>query len=140
MAEERKTGAAIAFVDIDDFKRFNIECEHQAGDRVLQFVVSALIKYSGGIVGRIGGDEFVFGIENVSGDLEEMLKRLTEALDQGFFSKEAGRKISVPCSIGMVIAKGKALSYSSMLHQADEAMYEAKRKRKNGYKIIELLR
>lgn len=137
-AEERGSRVAIAFVDIDDFKQFNTEYGHQAGDRVLQFVASSLIKYSGKAVGRIGGDEFVFGIDHAPGDLEEMLKQLIEALSQGFFSKEAGKIISVPCSIGMVIAKGKALSYSYMIHQADEAMYEAKAKGKNGYKIVEL--
>lgn len=138
IAEENEGEVAIAFVDVDDFKYFNTKYGHQQGDRVLQFVASTLEKYSQGAVGRIGGDEFVFGMEDTSVNLEEMLKQMIEVLNQGCFNDDTGIRIPVPCSIGMVVASGEGLSYSLIIQQADEAMYEAKRGGKNGYHIVRI--
>lgn len=135
-AREQHTKVAVAFLDIDDFKGFNTDYGHMAGDRVIQFVASVLEKNCGAIVGRNGGDEFLFGIGDVGEDgLEKMADKLLANLNEGFYCKEAGKKLSVACSIGIVIAEGDDLSYSSLICSADEAMYQAKYDGKNAYLI-----
>lgn len=135
-AREQHTKVAVAFLDIDDFKGFNTDYGHMAGDRVIQFVASVLEKNCGAIVGRNGGDEFLFGIGDAGEDgLEKMADKLLANLNEGFYCKEAGKKLSVACSIGIVIAEGDDLSYSSLICSADEAMYQAKYDGKNAYLI-----
>lgn len=135
-AREQHTKVAVAFLDIDDFKGFNTDYGHMAGDRVIQFVASVLEKNCGAIVGRNGGDEFLFGIGDVGEDgLEKMADKLLANLNEGFYCKEAGKKLSVACSIGIVVAEGDDLSYSSLICSADEAMYQAKYDGKNAYLI-----
>lgn len=135
-AREQHTKVAVAFLDIDDFKGLNTDYGHMAGDRVIQFVASVLEKNCGAIVGRNGGDEFLFGIGDVGEDgLEKMADKLLANLNEGFYCKEAGKKLSVACSIGIVIAEGDDLSYSSLICSADEAMYQAKYDGKNAYLI-----
>lgn len=67
--------------------------------------------------------------------LEKMADKLLANLNEGFYCKEAGKKLSVACSIGIVIAEGDDLSYSSLICSADEAMYQAKYDGKNAYLI-----
>ena len=49
-----------AFLDIDNFRDYNTLYGHQEGDRVIRFVASILKENIDGIVGRNGGDEFLF--------------------------------------------------------------------------------
>lgn len=60
-ARRRDRGAAVVFMDIDNFKAFNDSLGHSAGDRVLQTVANQLRLMTDrvGIVGRSGGDEFM---------------------------------------------------------------------------------
>lgn len=44
----------------------------------------------------------------------------------------------VPCSIGIVSARGASLDYANLVQKADEAMYRAKKAGKNTFYIIEL--
>lgn len=135
-AREQHTRVAVAFLDIDDFKGFNTDYGHMAGDRVIQFVASVLERNCGAIVGRNGGDEFLFGIGDVGEEeLEKMADKLLANLNEGFYCKEAGKRVSVACSIGIVIAEGDDLSYSSLICGADEVMYQAKYEGKNAYLI-----
>lgn len=137
-AQERGTTAAVIFVDIDDFKKYNTLYGHQQGDQVLRFVASVLQEYSGGIVGRNGGDEFVFGADNFTdaSEVEERIIKILEILNVGVLNIETGERMSVSCSIGVVVAQGQNLSYSSLVRMADEAMYEAKQEGKNTYRMI----
>lgn len=129
----------VGFVDIDDFRDYNTNYGHLEGDRVIQFVASVLQEEIRGIVGRNGGDEFVFCILNAEDlkTVEELIKRVLKRLNAGILSREAGRRLSVPCSIGIVADRGSHLSYSALMRAADEAMYTAKEKGKNTYYLID---
>ncbi|HTE22083.1 MAG TPA: GGDEF domain-containing protein [Candidatus Limnocylindria bacterium] len=57
----RKEGsAALALVDLDDFKGYNDTFNHSAGDRLLRAAGDSLLRHirPGDVVGRLGGDEF----------------------------------------------------------------------------------
>lgn len=44
----------------------------------------------------------------------------------------------VPCSIGIVSARGDTFDYANLIQKADEAMYRAKEAGKNTFYIMEL--
>ena len=60
LARRRKTGFAVLFLDLDDFKSINDGRGHAAGDQVLQAVAGVMTKTlpDAYAIGRIGGDEF----------------------------------------------------------------------------------
>lgn len=131
---------AVAFVDIDDFKDYNTKYGHLEGDLVLQFVASVLEKYCGGTVGRNGGDEFLYIVDSVTdiNELRQKADKILKRLSQGYFSREAGGSVPVPCSIGVVVAGGEKMSFGEILSNADRAMYYVKHHGKNGLSLIEL--
>lgn len=131
---------AIGFLDIDDFRDFNTKYGHQEGDSVIQFVASVLERNIAGVVGRNGGDEFLFGMENISGEeeLEKRVKKILYELNLGCYNQNMKRLLTVRCSIGIVYTKQSGHSYVDLVRSADEAMYRAKDQGKNSYKIINL--
>lgn len=136
-ASEKGVRAAVGFLDIDNFREYNTNYGHMEGDCVIQFVAAILEENISGTVGRHGGDEFVFGIENVS-DMEvlkQSIKKIFQKLNKGFFSKENGKRIPISCSMGVVVGEGEELRYSTMIRYADAVMYQVKQKGKNSYEI-----
>lgn len=139
-AAEDGSGLVVGFIDIDNFRDYNTRYGHMEGDNVIRFVAAILQNEIPGEVGRVGGDEFAFCIpESYSRDaVEQLAKRILERLNIGTFNHETGRRMAVPCSIGIVICHRGELGYSMLLRAADEAMYQAKDKGKNTYQLLEL--
>ncbi len=119
-------------VDLDDFKRINDNYGHLGGDVILcDFVgVARSLLSEKRFLARLGGDEFVVILP---AELSEAAA-LAEALRQ----RIAGRAvpyldftIRYTVSVGIATCKNEACSLSELLHQADLALYEAKRGGKN---------
>ena len=139
-AAENDGQVVIGFLDIDDFRDYNTNFGHQEGDAVIQFVAGILQRELKGFVGRNGGDEFVFGH---AGDLdkstiETVASRILKELNENYISPRTKQLMPVPCSIGIVSARGDSLDYANLIQKADEAMYRAKEDGKNTFYIIEL--
>lgn len=133
-AAECSRPIAVGFLDIDDFRDYNTNFGHQEGDHVIQFVASILKESVNGAVGRVGGDEFVFCVSGKeTARIHETVKTMLRRLNQGMIQKETGKRLSVACSVGVVVDAGAEIHYSSMIRKADEAMYQAKEKGKNTY-------
>jgi diguanylate cyclase (GGDEF)-like protein/PAS domain S-box-containing protein len=127
LAEGQPT-VLIAFCDIDDFKSINDARGHVVGDDVLCALAGALrgVVRADDLIARMGGDEFVVvipGVDNADEArvLGERLVRSARTLD-----------IDVSLSVG-VCGPGPAAQTKAMRRIADEAMYEAKRRGKNGW-------
>ena len=135
---ESNREVAVGFVDIDNFRDYNTQYGHQAGDEVICFVANTLKEQMGEGVGRNGGDEFLFcfsGAENkdkVNKRLEELLRKLNE----GFHNSKTDKTMPVPCSIGVAIEKAGETTQKSLIRNADEAMYQTKERGKNNYSIL----
>ncbi|MBR4026240.1 MAG: diguanylate cyclase, partial [Lachnospiraceae bacterium] len=135
---EKNVPIAVGFVDIDNFRDYNTKYGHLQGDEVIKYVASTLRDNIPGIVGRNGGDEFVFCILNASyQQVEESMKVIYKKLNEGVIIKESGEKIPTPCSIGIVIEQSATLQYNDVMEQSDVAMYESKSRGKNTYTILE---
>lgn len=137
-ASKTEKRIAIGFLDVDNFKDYNTKYGHQEGDKILKFVASILEQKIDGIVGRYGGDEFVFAMEDITSakDVENQMRDILACLNEGIQNKMSEKKHSVSGSIGVVIAKGEHLSYSYLLRTADEAMYRGKRQGKNTIVVL----
>lgn len=121
-------------LDIDDFKRVNDSLGHYTGDVLLRRIGDMLRETfrATDIIGRFGGDEFMVLIKESSDKdaLEEKCRAIQERLLR--FSPEDS-PIQVKCSIGGVLVKRQEADFASLFKQADDAMYEAKRRGKNRY-------
>lgn len=120
---------AVAFADIDHFKRVNDTLGHQEGDRVLQRIAGVFrdtIRNSD-LVARWGGDEFVMLFPHTT---LEQAKKLTRRQDDEIekLSKETG----VPFGITFGLIETTALDddLDAMLIKVDEAMYQAKKEKR----------
>jgi diguanylate cyclase (GGDEF)-like protein len=119
----------VLFVDIDSLKQINDSIGHEAGDRLVAEVAERLrfAIRAGDVVARLGGDEFGILVESLADELEAVtvagraLAALDEPLELG-----RGGEISVSASIGVAIGHGQRDTASSLIHEADIAMYQAK--------------
>lgn len=139
MCQEEKHGFVLVFVDVDDFKLFNTQYGHMIGDQVLQFVATTLVEETKGIVGRVGGDEFIVGMDVKDINyLKKLFGCIVKKLNDEFVIEGTMEQITIACSIGIAISKDGSASYESLLVRADDAMYQTKENGKNGFTILEI--
>lgn len=133
---------AVLFVDVDDFKSFNSKYGHGVGDQVLLFIASLLKQETGGIVGRVGGDEFLAIVESPEHlqTLEDSLKRVNQITESQFVIRGTAKRQPVNVCIGTVLADFSNpdlawVTAEQVTAWADSAMYQAKNNGKRGYVI-----
>ena len=122
---------SIMFLDVDHFKKINDRYGHGVGDTVLIEVARLLQHetYSGELVGRYGGEEFV--ILCPATGLEQAIKRAERvrcAISRKAFDEMDGRAITA--SFGVTQAE-PGDSVESVLRRADKALYTAKHDGRN---------
>jgi diguanylate cyclase (GGDEF)-like protein/PAS domain S-box-containing protein len=128
----------VLFIDLDDFKDVNDVHGHGVGDETLRAIASRIRESTdpGDTAARLGGDEFAVLLENDGGIdraielAERLLSRLHDPVVVG------GTAVVVLASIGIAIAPTGA-STTSLLRDADIAMYEAKRSGKGQVRIFD---
>ncbi|MDD4013276.1 MAG: sensor domain-containing diguanylate cyclase [Candidatus Omnitrophica bacterium] len=130
-----RSGSSLALImlDIDDFKRFNDDHGHMAGDVVLRIMGQKLISRvsAGDVVGRYGGEEFSFLALNSS--REDAIK-LAEAIREDIMSSAVTlrrEKHSVTVSIGIAMFPEDAKLREELIWEADKRLYKAKSEGKN---------
>lgn len=120
---------ALLAVDVDEFKSINDTYGHQAGDRVLVNLARALqaALRQGDELFRVGGDEFVAVVE---------VQRAEEAVGIAHRLTEAARRIGRTVSIGVAMQRpGEPPEFT--LRRADAALYDAKRKGRDGVRVAD---
>ncbi len=126
---------ALLIVDMDNFKKINDTFGHLKGDEVLKDGVSHLKKMFRGddIIGRIGGDEFVVFMSNVTS--REDIVNKAKSIGKSFYKtySEDGIEVTVSASIGISIYPMDGADYEELLDKSDKALYEVKRNNKNGF-------
>jgi len=126
---QRKHGrVGLLFIDLDGFKRVNDSLGHEAGDELLKRASAQfeLTVRGSDFLARLGGDEFAVVIEADSSESAVALgARLIESISQPLLAGRADCLVSA--SIGVAIFPDDGVDTSSLLAQADRAMYRAKR-------------
>lgn len=122
----------ILLIDVDHFKSLNDGYGHQCGDELLQATAQILQQAVGdkGTVARIGGDEFVLFMKEP--DFEQQLKDFIKQLQSTFeaYTEAKYPDLSLSLSVGMSQFPKDGNDEQTLMHQADQAMYEMKRNRK----------
>ncbi len=122
--------AAETTQDIDRFKRVNDSLGHACGDELLRLAALRLMRHlkNSDIVARIGGDEFLIVLENLSGpeNAEAVANRIIQRLEDPFIL-ETGHEVFVGASVGMSLFPADSTDAKHLLEQADAALYQAKK-------------
>ncbi len=125
------TGAALIYLDLDDFKPVNDRHGHNAGDAVLKAVAASFMRSvrASDVVARYGGDEFVVLLWNVGGPEAEVKARALEAAVYATPVRWGSSSLVVGASAGVALL-GALDTPEEVLTRADVAMYARKRERK----------
>ena len=128
---------AICFLDLDGFKAVNDQWGHDVGDDLLVAVARRLENSvrDADIVARLAGDEFVLILdgEQEAGELHRLLGRIVSAVGEPVAFENV--RVTVGCSIGVMLCTSADADPEAMLRKADEAMYMAKSRGRNRWVI-----
>lgn len=131
----RRTGieAELAFFDLDGFKALNDDYGHGAGDDMLKYFATLLIKCfrSADVIARIGGDEFVVLLTASHDRADIAIARLNEIAAEVTCSIKKRLAWSVGC---VRFDPDSHESVQSLLEHADARMYKDKMRRRSATK------
>lgn len=130
--ENSATKLGLMVIDVDYFKHINDAYGHEVGNRTLKKIASLLennVRPDDYVI-RYGGDEFVVVMMNIAkenaGTVERKISQINEQLQQ----PEDGLP-AVSLSVGASFSESGF--HDTLFQQADEAMYEVKRKGRCGF-------
>ncbi|MGG6431817.1 bifunctional diguanylate cyclase/phosphohydrolase [Anoxybacillus sp. D401a] len=145
--ETKKAGdqLSLAFLDLDDFKKYNDYHGHVQGDRLLKFVGEYLkneTKERGFTVARYGGEEFAIILPKTSKHeaaafMDGLRKKLNDT-PFGGVERLPYRCISFSC--GIAEYESDMYEESELLHKADQALYYSKAQGKNNVQLYDAKR
>lgn len=130
--------SAVIYVDLDGFKHVNDHFGHEAGDQLLIQVAAnfkGIVRQTDSIA-RIGGDEFIVLLTDIDSEttlitkIEKLLAEASRPLDF------KGHNISVGASIGVALFPDHGENAETLLHHADQAMYQAKNQGKHTFRFF----
>ncbi len=134
-AKENNLTLSIIMMDIDDFKKYNDNFGHQAGDEILKNIAKILQDHSRKMdwVCRYGGEEFAIVLPQTPKKEAFLLaERLREKIETHPFSHEEvmpHKKLTV--SIGIASFSEDGSTNSELIAAADSFLYKAKNLGKN---------
>ena len=137
--EEGSDGSlsALMIIDLDNFKEANDLLGHAHGDQLLEKTAEILNEmFKGGdIIGRIGGDEFIVYMKNLStiSDADEMAGNVVKNVKYDLDFE--GQPIHVTCSVGVAIYPYHGDTFETLFEKADRAVYTVKANGKDGYRV-----
>ncbi|MDE5939920.1 MAG: sensor domain-containing diguanylate cyclase [Lachnospiraceae bacterium] len=133
MAQNPNKQCMMFMIDIDNFKKINDTMGHAFGDEVLRSLgiqIGAIFRASD-IIGRVGGDEFMVFLKDVSTD-EAILKE-AKKMEVFFKNFQAGEyvKYKATASIGVAVFPQEGNDFETLYKAADQGVYKAKKRGKN---------
>ena len=123
---------AVVMFDMNDLKLTNDFLGHKGGDRVIA-AFAAILKEAtndNGFIGRYGGDEFLAIFED--GDCacaEAFLQKVSEKVED-FNANQVNNLEKIRYAAGYTIANPSERNIEDIVHEADNRMYQDKRKLK----------
>ncbi|MEQ6377920.1 EAL domain-containing protein [Bacillaceae bacterium S4-13-56] len=135
--KKKKKSISFLFIDLDRFKLVNDTMGHETGDLLLKMVATRLegCIQKEDLICRVGGDEFIIGLPNYT--MEETSKIAQLILDTiGRPFNINIHELFITPSIGISIFPKDGRLVSSLLKEADTAMYRAKELGKNNFQYF----
>jgi diguanylate cyclase (GGDEF)-like protein/PAS domain S-box-containing protein len=140
IARAERTGKkfAVMFIDIDNFKNINDSLGHDAGDELLRSVSRRLSDSirAHDTIARQGGDEFIVLLDQLEGHqgATRVAQKILEALRAVF--PLSGSDHHVSGSIGIAVFPDDGRDASTLLKNADTAMFHGKSLGKNTFQFF----
>ena len=135
MRDEDDAHLALLYVDLDRFKIVNDVLGHSAGDELLMEAAHRIREAIGGegLIARFGGDEFLVACltRDDAGRPQRLARQIQEAFADSF--KLGKNEFNVTTSIGIALTGGDDATPEQLIQRADVAMYESKRRSRNGF-------
>jgi diguanylate cyclase (GGDEF)-like protein len=137
-AQRNSSHVVLIFLDLDDFKKVNDSLGHAAGDTLL-VQASQRLRHAvraEDTVARHGGDEFlvILGGLHAPEDAEAVADKIVQAFAPSFLID--GAELVVSPSMGLAVYPDDGDAASTLLRNADLAMYEAKESGRNTYRYF----
>jgi diguanylate cyclase (GGDEF)-like protein len=136
-AERFQTCLGVLLVDVDGFKEVNDALGHQAGDTLLCHLAARFNNCvrATDTVGRLGGDEFVVLLPDLlfPAEAANIAAKIVSAVSDPLTIDRT--LVVITASIGVVTYPEGSASPEALMQCADEAMYAAKEKGKNGFQV-----
>jgi diguanylate cyclase (GGDEF)-like protein/PAS domain S-box-containing protein len=138
----RRRRLAVLLIDLDRFKNVNDTLGHLMGDALIKSVAQVLKETVGSdnTVARMGGDEFAVLVDEFEHRQEIALlaARVTQALHRSDLVPKVDTQVSA--SIGVALFPEHGREMSTLLKNADAAMYQAKRDGGNQFSFFNPIR
>jgi diguanylate cyclase (GGDEF)-like protein len=124
---------SLLIIDIDHFKKYNDTYGHLAGDEVLRRLASVFKETirSSDYAARYGGEEFIIILPEISPEQGvEAAERIRRKVGEQRFEGD-GEAIEVTISVGVASYPENGEDAETVIRNADEALYEAKKLGRN---------
>nr|WP_320136481.1 diguanylate cyclase [uncultured Amphritea sp.] len=136
--QREECNLALMFLDLDGFKPVNDRFGHNVGDYLLKEVAKrllALVRESD-TVARVGGDEFMFILNNPQGrdEINDIAHRVISSINEPI--DICGEVLHIGASIGISQYPTDGHTSTELIKNADMAMYTAKRLGKNNIRFF----
>jgi len=135
---------ALVMADLDLLRRINNSYGHLAGDVVLQGVAKKLQDAAGDydVVSRFGGEEFAILLpETTAGEALARAEKVRKEIATATFSVGTSiEPIRATMSFGVAALDGGELTAEQLIHNADKALYQAKREGRNCVSVFGAVR
>jgi len=128
-----KQPLTLMMLDIDYFKKINDKYGHLVGDITLKVFSNGVAKLirTEDILARVGGEEFIIVMENLSMDSALTLAERIRLEVENMLIKASEHKIKLTVSIGLASRKSDDHSLELLQHRCDKALYQAKNSGRN---------
>ena len=127
-AHRDRCGVAVMFIDLDRFKTINDTLGHHVGDLLLIEVARRLRETvrESDIVARLGGDEFIVVLTSISDEMvaAPLGEKILRTLGQPYVLE--GKQLHSSPSIGIAVYPADGEDRTTLMKNADTAMYHAK--------------
>jgi len=132
---------AVLYLDLDGLKDINDSLGQVAGDQVLKEVakrLQALLRATD-VVARIGGDEFVVALPEISGarggeHIVYAAEKIRDAVSHKAYAA-AAHELALTTSIGIAIYPDDGSNAVELIRSADAALHHAKKTGRNNYQF-----
>lgn len=135
VANRDKLTMSILFIDLDRFKIINDTLGHQVGDRLLQNVSKRIreVLRDTDMVARMGGDEFIVVLETARDKKSAayVCQKILDAIKEPI--KVGDHSLNTSASIGVAMFPDNGKNITTLIKNADTAMYHAKNLGKNNF-------
>lgn len=132
---QKKIPYSVLVIDIDYFKKINDTFGHAAGDQALIALTQTMheISREQDIVARTGGEEFLLVLPKAP---SAVALKIAERLRTSVAELEIEPIGSMTVSIGVATCSHNLKSIDAVIHQADQALYQAKRLGRNRTEVF----